>query len=89
MDVTGITLRPDAALAGGQVLATDAPGCGHRGPQGRGAARDRCRRLLCALTRCSGAVVGGSWITPAEALATANWKHITRLGREATALANG
>jgi len=31
-------------------------------------------------------VVGGSWLTPAEALATGDWGRITRLAREASAL---
>lgn len=32
-------------------------------------------------------VVGGSWLTPADALAAADWPRLTRLAREATALA--
>lgn len=35
------------------------------------------------------AMVGGSWLTPADALAQADWSRITRLAREATALAAG
>ena len=35
------------------------------------------------------AMVGGSWLTPADALATGDWARITRLAREATASANG
>ena len=31
-------------------------------------------------------VVGGSWLTPADALAAEDWSRITRLAREATAL---
>ena len=34
------------------------------------------------------AMVGGSWLTPADALATGDWKRITRLAQEATALAS-
>jgi 2-dehydro-3-deoxyphosphogluconate aldolase/(4S)-4-hydroxy-2-oxoglutarate aldolase len=33
------------------------------------------------------AMVGGSWLTPADALAQGDWPRITRLAREATALA--
>ena len=33
------------------------------------------------------AMVGGSWLTPADALAEGNWIHITKMAREATALA--
>ena len=32
------------------------------------------------------AMAGGSWLTPADALATGDWHRITRLAREATAL---
>ena len=35
------------------------------------------------------AMAGGSWLTPAAALKAGDWKQITRLAREATALANG
>jgi len=35
------------------------------------------------------AMAGGSWLTPADALATGDWKRITRLAREATAIAHG
>jgi len=35
------------------------------------------------------AMVGGSWLTPADALAAGDWNRITRLAREATALAAG
>ena len=31
-------------------------------------------------------VCGGSWLTPADALASGDWARITRLAREATAL---
>lgn len=34
------------------------------------------------------AMVGGSWLTPADALANGNWTRITRLAREATALSH-
>jgi 2-dehydro-3-deoxyphosphogluconate aldolase/(4S)-4-hydroxy-2-oxoglutarate aldolase len=34
-------------------------------------------------------VVGGSWLTPAEALAASDWDGITRLAREASALRRG
>ncbi|MDP2743127.1 MAG: bifunctional 4-hydroxy-2-oxoglutarate aldolase/2-dehydro-3-deoxy-phosphogluconate aldolase [Hydrogenophaga sp.] len=34
------------------------------------------------------AMAGGSWLTPADALARGDWALITRLAREATALAN-
>ena len=33
------------------------------------------------------AMVGGSWLTPADALAQGDWARIARLAREATALA--
>lgn len=33
------------------------------------------------------AMAGGSWLTPADALAQGNWAHITQLAREATSLA--
>ena len=33
------------------------------------------------------AMVGGSWLTPADALAQGDWARVTRLAREATALA--
>lgn len=33
------------------------------------------------------AMAGGSWLTPADALAKGDWAHITRLAREATAAA--
>jgi 2-dehydro-3-deoxyphosphogluconate aldolase/(4S)-4-hydroxy-2-oxoglutarate aldolase len=33
------------------------------------------------------AMVGGSWLTPADALAQGDWARITRLAREATELA--
>lgn len=33
------------------------------------------------------AMAGGSWLTPADALAAGDWKHITRLAREATDIA--
>jgi 2-dehydro-3-deoxyphosphogluconate aldolase/(4S)-4-hydroxy-2-oxoglutarate aldolase len=33
------------------------------------------------------AMAGGSWLTPADALASGDWARITRLAREATALA--
>ena len=32
------------------------------------------------------AMAGGSWLTPADALAAGDWKRITQLAREATAL---
>jgi 2-dehydro-3-deoxyphosphogluconate aldolase / (4S)-4-hydroxy-2-oxoglutarate aldolase len=32
------------------------------------------------------ACVGGSWLTPADAVAQADWPRITRLAREAAAL---
>jgi 2-dehydro-3-deoxyphosphogluconate aldolase/(4S)-4-hydroxy-2-oxoglutarate aldolase len=32
-------------------------------------------------------MVGGSWLTPADALAQGDWARITRLAREATELA--
>ncbi len=35
------------------------------------------------------AMAGGSWLTPADALAAGDWNRITRLAREATALAAG
>ena len=35
------------------------------------------------------AMAGGSWLTPADALTAGDWKKITQLAREATALANG
>jgi 2-dehydro-3-deoxyphosphogluconate aldolase/(4S)-4-hydroxy-2-oxoglutarate aldolase len=35
------------------------------------------------------AMAGGSWLTPAQALAAGDWKKITQLAREATAIANG
>ena len=35
------------------------------------------------------AMPGGSWLTPADALAAGDWNRITRLAREATALAAG
>lgn len=35
------------------------------------------------------AMAGGSWLTPADALARGDWAHITRLARQATALAAG
>ena len=35
------------------------------------------------------AMVGGSWLTPADALAAGDWTKITQLAREATALAAG
>lgn len=35
------------------------------------------------------AMAGGSWLTPADALAAGDWTRITRLAREATALAAG
>jgi 2-dehydro-3-deoxyphosphogluconate aldolase/(4S)-4-hydroxy-2-oxoglutarate aldolase len=35
------------------------------------------------------AMAGGSWLTPADAMAAADWPRITRLAREATALAAG
>jgi 2-dehydro-3-deoxyphosphogluconate aldolase / (4S)-4-hydroxy-2-oxoglutarate aldolase len=31
-------------------------------------------------------VCGGSWLTPADALAASDWARITRLAREASAL---
>ena len=34
-------------------------------------------------------VVGGSWLTPAEAIASGDWDRITRLAREASALRRG
>ena len=34
------------------------------------------------------AMVGGSWLTPADALATGDWKRITRLAQKATAIAS-
>lgn len=34
------------------------------------------------------AMVGGSWLTPADALAAGDWKRIMRLAQEATALAS-
>lgn len=33
------------------------------------------------------AMAGGSWLTPADAMATGDWKRITRLAREASAIA--
>ena len=33
------------------------------------------------------AMAGGSWLTPADALATGDWARITKLAREASALA--
>ena len=33
------------------------------------------------------AMVGGSWLTPADALAEGDWARITKMAREATALA--
>jgi 2-dehydro-3-deoxyphosphogluconate aldolase / (4S)-4-hydroxy-2-oxoglutarate aldolase len=33
------------------------------------------------------AMAGGSWITPADALAASDWKRITKLAAEACALA--
>jgi 2-dehydro-3-deoxyphosphogluconate aldolase/(4S)-4-hydroxy-2-oxoglutarate aldolase len=33
------------------------------------------------------AMVGGSWLTPADALAQGDWKRITQLAKDATALA--
>ena len=35
------------------------------------------------------AMAGGSWLTPADALKAGDWAQITRLAREATAIANG
>lgn len=35
------------------------------------------------------AMAGGSWLTPAQALASGDWAKITQLAREATAIANG
>jgi len=35
------------------------------------------------------AMAGGSWLTPADALQSGDWKRITQLAREATALAAG
>src|SRR5690606_15902042 len=35
------------------------------------------------------AMAGGSWLTPADALRDGDWARITRLAREATALAQG
>ncbi|WP_310565830.1 bifunctional 4-hydroxy-2-oxoglutarate aldolase/2-dehydro-3-deoxy-phosphogluconate aldolase [Hydrogenophaga sp.] len=35
------------------------------------------------------AMAGGSWLTPADALAAGDWKKITQLAKEATAIANG
>lgn len=35
------------------------------------------------------ALVGGSWLTPADALAQRDWARITQLAREATALSTG
>jgi 2-dehydro-3-deoxyphosphogluconate aldolase/(4S)-4-hydroxy-2-oxoglutarate aldolase len=35
------------------------------------------------------AMAGGSWLTPADALAAGDWTRITRLAREATVIANG
>ncbi len=35
------------------------------------------------------AMVGGSWLTPADALKAGDWAKITQLAREATAIANG
>ncbi|MDZ4189019.1 MAG: hypothetical protein U1D25_13055 [Hydrogenophaga sp.] len=35
------------------------------------------------------AMAGGSWLTPAHALASGDWKKITQLAREASAVANG
>ena len=34
------------------------------------------------------AMAGGSWLTPADALAQGDWARITRLAREATAVAD-
>jgi 2-dehydro-3-deoxyphosphogluconate aldolase/(4S)-4-hydroxy-2-oxoglutarate aldolase len=34
-------------------------------------------------------MAGGSWLTPADALAAGDWTRITRLAREATVIANG
>ncbi|HSV47654.1 MAG TPA: keto-deoxy-phosphogluconate aldolase, partial [Ramlibacter sp.] len=33
------------------------------------------------------AMAGGSWLTPADALAAGDWARITQLAKEATALA--
>ena len=33
------------------------------------------------------AMAGGSWLTPADALANGDWSRITRLAREATVVA--
>lgn len=33
--------------------------------------------------------VGGSWLTPADALAAGDWQRVTRLARESTALSSG
>jgi 2-dehydro-3-deoxyphosphogluconate aldolase/(4S)-4-hydroxy-2-oxoglutarate aldolase len=35
------------------------------------------------------ACVGGSWLTPADAIAAQDWKRITRLASEAAALRRG
>jgi len=31
-------------------------------------------------------VCGGTWLTPADAVASGNWAHITKLAREASAI---
>jgi 2-dehydro-3-deoxyphosphogluconate aldolase/(4S)-4-hydroxy-2-oxoglutarate aldolase len=43
--------------------------------------------LRAMLTLPNVAMAGGSWLTPADALRDGDWKHITQLAREATALA--
>jgi 2-dehydro-3-deoxyphosphogluconate aldolase/(4S)-4-hydroxy-2-oxoglutarate aldolase len=34
-------------------------------------------------------MAGGSWLTPADALAEGDWKKITQLAKEATVIAAG
>ncbi|MCW5655324.1 bifunctional 4-hydroxy-2-oxoglutarate aldolase/2-dehydro-3-deoxy-phosphogluconate aldolase [Hydrogenophaga sp.] len=49
-----------------------------------GVGTDNLRELL---AQPNVAMVGGSWLTPADALREGDWARITRLAREATALA--
>ncbi len=50
-----------------------------------GVSPDNLRDIL---TLPNVAMAGGSWLTPADALAAGDWARITKLAREATALAN-
>lgn len=50
-----------------------------------GVSPDNLRDIL---TLPNVAMAGGSWLTPADALAAGDWTRITKLAREATALAN-